>query len=99
MSSGVIGAQYGSTKAQNLFGVSFFGNAGLEFSATGRICSLASGSKAGTFASVFNFGSPMTFVVSAGIPWKLFNFFADLESFPGMTRLPGEPGACLKHYF
>ncbi len=57
MSSAVIGAQYGSTKAQNLLGVSFLGSAGLfeaeaagvgeGESCRGRICSFWRGSKLG----------------------------------------------------
>ena len=60
MSSAVIGAQYGSTKAQNLFGVSFLGSAGLGESWTGLICSFCSGSKWGTDWSVLILGMPTT---------------------------------------
>jgi hypothetical protein len=63
MSSGVIGAQYGSTKDQNRLGVSFLGKLGfVAGSVRGRICSFCRGSKWGTAEdwSDLILGMPMT---------------------------------------
>ncbi len=70
MSSGVIGAQYGSTKAQNRFGVSFLGTDGFDVSEIGRICSFCNGSNDGAEFSVLSFGIPTTFTVS--VSFELF---------------------------
>jgi hypothetical protein len=92
MSSGVIGAQYGSTKAQNLLGVSFLGSAGFAVSFTGRICSFCKGSKDKTFSDL-TFGIPISFPDSDDCPGKdVFNFFAERPSFPRRPRFSGDPG-------
>ena len=44
--------------------------------------------------SVLSFGSPITFPVSAGFPWNVFNFLADRLSLDRKLLLPGDPGAC-----
>ena len=93
MSSGVIGAQYGSTKAQNLFGVSFFGREGFVFSLTGRICSFCKGSKDKTLFSDLTFGIPISLPDSEDCPGKEgFNFFAERLSLPRRPRFSGDPG-------
>ena len=83
MSSCCIGAQYGSTNAQNLFGVSFFGVMGLLVSLGGFICSFSNGSKSGLGLADF---------VSKGFPELSFIFFKEFPSFPPFFLLPGDPG-------
>lgn len=99
-----MGAQYGSTNAQNRLGVSFFGNEGLVVSLSGRICSFCKGSKVGTCLSDLTLGNPMILAGSpcfpdpdAADPVEALNRLApwvgevavELEEAP---RLAGDPG-------
>lgn len=96
ISSGVMGAQYGSTKAQNRLGVSFLGKGGLAVSFKGRICSFCNGSNVGTDCSFLILGNVNTvFDLSPmGFP-AVLNRFApsrppiEPEAAP---RFPGEAG-------
>ena len=93
MSSGVIGAQYGSTKAQNRFGVSFLGTVGFEVSEIGRICSFCNGSNEGAAFSVLSFGMPTTLTESESFEFgNVFSFLTDRLSLAFRLRLPGDPG-------